>query len=83
MISRPQRVLHLLPQQANADRQAAADALGGGEKVRLNAKLFVGCLLYTSKNGNYVVLDHQLFHYRPNARWAEAYQFIGDLIYGA
>ena len=35
------------------------------------------------KNGNYVVLDHQLFHYRPNARWAEAYQFIGDLIYGA
>ncbi len=42
VISRPQRVLHLLSQQANADGQAAADALGGGEKVRLNAKLFVG-----------------------------------------
>ena len=35
------------------------------------------------QNDKYVVLDHQLFHYRPNARWAEAYSFIGDLIYGS
>lgn len=35
------------------------------------------------QNGKYVVLDHQLFHYRPNARWMEAYAFIEDLIYGA
>lgn len=35
------------------------------------------------KNGKYIVLDHQLFHYRPNARWAEAYRTIGDMIYGS
>jgi len=35
------------------------------------------------RNGKYIVLDHRLFHYRPNARWAEAYRFIGDLIYGS
>lgn len=34
------------------------------------------------RNGRYIVLDHRLFHYRPNARWAEAYRFIGELIYG-
>ena len=34
------------------------------------------------KNGKYIVLDHRLFHYRPNARWAEAYRYIGELIYG-
>ena len=35
------------------------------------------------QNGRYIVLDHRLFHYRPNARWAEAYSFIGELIYGS
>ena len=35
------------------------------------------------RNGRYIVLDHRLFHYRPNARWAEAYRTIGDLIYGS
>lgn len=35
------------------------------------------------QNGKYIVLDHQLFHYRPNARWAEAYRTIGEIVYGA
>lgn len=35
------------------------------------------------QNGRYIVLDHRLFHYRPNARWADAYEFIGELIYGS
>lgn len=34
------------------------------------------------QNGKYIVLDHQLFHYRPNARWAEAYRTIGEIVYG-
>ncbi|MBE5773505.1 MAG: ABC transporter substrate-binding protein [Clostridiales bacterium] len=35
------------------------------------------------KNGRYIVLDHKLFHYRPNARWAEAYRMIGEIVYGS
>ena len=35
------------------------------------------------QNDRYIVLDRALFHFRPNARWAEAYQFIEDLVYGA
>ena len=28
-----------------------------------------------------VVLDRTLFHLKPNARWAQAYQFLYDLLY--
>ncbi len=28
------------------------------------------------KNGNYVFLEKELFHYKPNARWDEAYSFL-------
>lgn len=38
----------------------------------------------TAVRENHVVaLDKELFHLRPNARWAEAYQFIEELLYGA
>ncbi|MBQ8954799.1 MAG: ABC transporter substrate-binding protein [Clostridia bacterium] len=34
------------------------------------------------REGRYVVLDPMLFHYRPNERWAEAYEQIKSLING-
>ena len=35
------------------------------------------------QEGRYYVLDSDLFHYRPNARWAESYAIIDELLYGA
>lgn len=32
------------------------------------------------KEGHYHVLPKDLFHYKPNARWAEAYQYLSDLL---
>ena len=34
------------------------------------------------REGRYVVLDPMLFHYRPNERWAEAYEQIVSLMDG-
>lgn len=34
------------------------------------------------REGRFVILDRQLFHYHPNARWAEAYEHILKLIKG-
>lgn len=33
------------------------------------------------REGRFVTLDRELFHLRPNARWAESYQIIFDLLY--
>lgn len=33
------------------------------------------------KNGNYTFLDKELFHFKPNARWAEAYGILAYLLY--
>ena len=33
------------------------------------------------QGGRVVVLDRALFHLKPNARWAQAYQFLYDLLY--
>ena len=33
------------------------------------------------REGRYIVLDRDLFHYRPNGRWAEAYAFMEALLY--
>lgn len=33
------------------------------------------------KEGRFAILDRDLFHYRPNARWAEAYDFMWKLLY--
>lgn len=34
------------------------------------------------KNGNFVQLPKEMFHYKPNAEWGTAYQYIYDIIYG-
>lgn len=34
------------------------------------------------KNGNYVYLGKELFQFKPNARWAEAYKFLAEYLYG-
>ncbi|MGN0600922.1 MAG: ABC transporter substrate-binding protein [Oscillospiraceae bacterium] len=34
------------------------------------------------KNGRFVILPKALFHYKPNAKWGEAYQQLADILYG-
>lgn len=34
------------------------------------------------KNGRYIRLPKDMFHYKPNAKWGEAYQYLYDIIYG-
>ena len=33
------------------------------------------------RNGNYVFLPRELFHFKPNARWAEAYAMLAQYLY--
>lgn len=33
------------------------------------------------KSGNYTFLSKELFHFKPNARWAEAYAVLAELLY--
>ena len=33
------------------------------------------------KNGNYTFLDKELFHFKPNQNWAEAYTTLAQLLY--
>lgn len=33
------------------------------------------------KNGRYIVLPKELFHYKPNARWGESYEYMAKIIY--
>ena len=33
-------------------------------------------------SGDYVYLDKDLFQFKPNARWAEAYKFLAEYLYG-
>ena len=33
------------------------------------------------KNGHYQLLDRNLFHYKPNARWGEAYETLFNILY--
>ena len=39
--------------------------------------------LSATKNGHVRLLDRQLFHFKPNARWAEAYEALEDIFFGA
>jgi iron complex transport system substrate-binding protein len=32
--------------------------------------------------GDYVYLDKNLFQFKPNARWDEAYLFLAEYLYG-
>ena len=34
------------------------------------------------REGNYFVLPKDLFHYKPNARWAQAYSYLADILAG-
>ncbi|NLK74747.1 MAG: ABC transporter substrate-binding protein [Clostridiales bacterium] len=33
------------------------------------------------KNDRYIVLPKDLFHYKPNARWGESYEYIAKILY--
>lgn len=33
------------------------------------------------KNGRYIVLPKDLFHYKPNARWGESYAYLAKILY--
>ena len=33
------------------------------------------------KNGRYVLLPRDLFHYKPNARWGESYAYLAEILY--
>ena len=35
------------------------------------------------REGRYVVLDTELFHQKPNARWGESYEILFEILYGA
>lgn len=34
------------------------------------------------KNGRYILLPKDLFHYKPNHRWGESYEMLADILYG-
>ena len=33
------------------------------------------------KEGRYMLLPKDLFHYKPNARWGESYAYLADILY--
>lgn len=33
------------------------------------------------KNGRYIILPKELFHYKPNAKWGESYRYLAEIIY--
>lgn len=33
------------------------------------------------KNDRYIVLPKELFHYKPNARWGESYEYVAKILY--
>jgi len=33
------------------------------------------------KNGRYIILPKDLFHYKPNSRWGESYEYLAKIIY--
>jgi len=33
------------------------------------------------KNGRYIVLPKDLFHYKPNSKWGESYEYLAKIIY--
>lgn len=69
----PDRIL-VIPM---GDSQAALDAL----KHSVEADPAWNTLAAVRK-GHYRILDQELFHYKPNARWAESYQVLYDILYG-
>ena len=37
--------------------------------------------LVSSENDRFVVLPKELFHYKPNARWGESYEYVAKILY--
>jgi iron complex transport system substrate-binding protein len=35
------------------------------------------------KSGSYAMLPKELFHYKPNAKWGESYEYLAKLLYPA
>ena len=33
------------------------------------------------KTGQYIILPQELFHYKPNARWAQSYRYLAGILY--
>ena len=33
------------------------------------------------RNGRYVILPKDLFHYKPNDRWGESYEYLAEILY--
>ena len=33
------------------------------------------------KNNRYIVLPKELFHYKPNAKWGESYEYVAKILY--
>ena len=58
------------------DEQKALDYLNGliGENPAWSE-------LSAVKEDRYIVLPKDLFHYKPNNRWGESYQYLGEILY--
>jgi iron complex transport system substrate-binding protein len=59
-----------------ADTDAALEAVNNG--IAANPA-WAG--LSAVKNGRFIVLPKELFHYKPNARWAESYEYLFNLLF--
>ena len=58
------------------DEQKALDYLNG-----LTEENPAWSELTAVKEGRYIVLPKDLFHYKPNNRWGESYQYLGEILY--
>lgn len=58
------------------DEQKALDYLNG-----LIAENPAWSELSAVKEGRYIVLPKDLFHYKPNNRWGESYEYLGEILY--
>ena len=62
--------------------------MGGDEEAALNAlnetlgKNPAFQMLTAVQEGRMQVLPRDLFHYKPNARWAESYGFLYEMLFG-
>ena len=58
------------------DEQKALDFLNG--RIAENP---AWAQLTAVREGRYIVLPKELFHYKPNHRWGESYQYLGEILY--
>jgi len=59
-----------------ADEQGAVRAL---EQTLLSNPAWA--TLSAVQEGRFFLLERDLFHYRPNARWAESYDAVWEMVY--